>query len=609
MAVERTGKYGEAPMLAELVRAGELPPVDKRLPKEPAVVEPINEIGQYGGTWRHVTQSPTSSWIQRRTGYEPFVRYARDARSIAPNIAKDWDVVDDGKSYIFYLREGMKWSDGDPFDAEDVMFWYESELLNEDLTPSFPKWLTTDGDPVVIEKIDDYTVKFSFSQQYGVLLDWMAQYATLIPPKHYLAQFHPDYADAEKVEKLAKDAGFELWFQYYQDRNSIALNTELPTNKPWMLINPTQENVSLERNPYYWKVDTEGNQLPYIDKRFVDLVPEPEMINMRTMAGEYTAQIEFLAPANYTMFMENREQGGYRVYKWTRGESGFALFPAQTYDEDPFLAGLLRDQRFRRALSLAIDRDEIQELVYLGLAQGVETVLFSQSMWDSPTATRIINENYSHKPDVANRLLDELGLTERSSDGFRLRPDGKELSLLIEIPQSWPELIDAGTLVQEYLDDVGIKTTAKTQDDSLVVKRTQSNDVQVVGYLLTYIGWISDPRDYVPVAAWGCYWGNQYAQWYNSGGEQGMEPPAEIMKIIDLYGEISMTLDMNERARLEEELFQHYAEQVIGIPVVGLIPNLAVVKDSFQNLPEMAFNSWPLRYPGYLNPEQFYIRQ
>jgi peptide/nickel transport system substrate-binding protein len=258
---------------------------------------------------------------------------------------------------------------------------------------------------------------------------------------------------------------------------------------------------------------------------------------------------------------------------------------------------------------LSINRDEIQELVYLGLAQGVETVLFSQSMWDSPTATRIINESYSYKPDVANRLLDELGLTERSGDGFRLRPDGKELSLLIEVPQSWPELIDAATLVQEYLDDVGIKATAKTQDDSLVVKRTQSDDVQVVGYLLTYIGWISDPRDYVPVAGWGCYWGNQYAQWYNSGGERGMEPPSEIMKIIDLYGEISMTLDMNERARLEEELFQHYAEQVIGIPVVGLIPNLAVAKDSFQNLPEIAFNSWPLRYPGYLNPEQFYIRQ
>jgi len=361
-------EFSEAPILAKLVEEGKLPPVEERLPDEPAVVEPIEEIGEYGGTWRHATQSQTSSWVNVRTGYEPLVRYARDGKTIIPNIVKSWEIRDDGKTYIFYLRKGLKWSDGEPFTADDIMFWYEDILLNEDLTPAFPTWLTVDEQPAKIIKVDEYTVRLEFSKPYGILLDWLAQYDTLIPPKHYLKQFHPRYVPKEELERLAKDSGFDFWYQLFSNKNDVALNSELPVLKAWKLASTSQTVAVLERNPYYWKIDPAGNQLPYIDKRVVDILPDADVLNMQTLAGNFDAQLEFLDPGNFTVFKEGEETDNYRLLRWKRGESGFALFPYQIIENDPYLTSLLHNREFRLALSLAINREEINEIVYLGLA-------------------------------------------------------------------------------------------------------------------------------------------------------------------------------------------------------------------------------------------------
>ena len=600
------GEYNEAPVLKELAKIGKIPPVEERLPQEPLVVQPIERIGQYGGDWHHVTLSPTSSWINTRTGYEPFVRYARDARSIVPNIAKGWDVSDGGSTYVFHLRKGMKWSDGAPFSADDVMFWYEDILLNEELTPSFPRWLTTSGEQVKIDKIDDYTVRFRFSEPYGILLDWMAQFDTLFTPKHYMKQFHPRYVSMDKLEAMAKEKGFDFWYQLFGQQQHIAKNPDRPVIKPWKLASTGEVLVVMERNPYYWKVDPDGNQLPYLNRRLIDLISEPEVVNIKTMAGEYDAQLDFLPPANFTLFMENRKAGNYRVLNYKRGESGLTFFPNQTLKGDPVLLELFRNEKFRTALSLAINRDEIQELIYLGLADSVETVLFSSSMWGSAEAARIIERLYSYDPKRANDLLDQVGLQKRNNDGFRLRPDGKVLAITIDVPNAFLELVDGAELVKEYWDNVGIKTAVKSEKFEQFVLRTRASDAQVAAFQINNIGWVSDPRSYVPVSQ-DAYWGTQYGQWYLSKGKSGLEPPQDIAKLVDFYQQISNTLDMGERARLEEALFKYHTEKVIMIPVVGLIPNLAVVKENFRNLPEIAFNSWPLRFPGYLNPEQFFI--
>jgi peptide/nickel transport system substrate-binding protein len=601
-------KFNEAPMLAELVKQGKLPPVEKRLPEEPAVVEPIEEIGQYGGTWRHATQSQTSSWINVRTGYEPLVRYARDGKSIIPNVVKSWKIRDDGKTYIFYLRKGLKWSDGQLFTADDIMFWYEDILLNEELTPTFPSWLAVDGKPVKIVKVDDYTVRFEFSKPYGTLLDWLAQYDTLIPPKHYLKQFHPRYTPKERLEKLTKDGGFNFWYQLFNNKNNVALNPELPVIKPWVLVSTSQTVAVLERNPYYWKVDPAGNQLPYIDKRVVDIIPQADALNMQTIAGNFDAQLEFLHPGNFTVFKESEKKGNYRVLRWRRGESGFALFPYQIIENDPYLTELLHNRDFRLALSLAINREEINKIVYLGLAEPLETVLFPESMWNTKEAKEIINSLYSYNPQKANILLDNLGFKKRDKDGFRLRPDGKTLAVTMEVPTQWPELLDAAELVRAYWEKIGIKTAVQPRPQGVLEQRMRGNMVEIAGYLLTVVGWISDPRDFVPITTWG-FWGYPYALWYQSGGKQGIEPPKEIKRLIELYEEIKETTGMKKRELIEKQLFKHFAQQVIAIPTVGFNVNLAVVKNYFRNVPETAINSWPLRFPGYLNPEQFFIKK
>ena len=606
-AAPQTGQYKEAPMLAELVRQGLLPAVAERLPQEPLVVQPVEEIGQYGGDWRHVTLSPTSSWINRRTGYEPLVRYALDATSIAPNIASGWSVEDDGKTYIFTLREGMKWSDGAAFSADDVTFWYQDKLLNEELTPSFPRWLTTEGERVNIVTVNDYEVRFEFSAPYGVFLNWIAQSDTLFSPKSYLEQFHPSYVSAEKLSALAAEQGFEFWYQLFGKQDHIATNPERPVIKPWKLTSSGDQQVILERNPYYWKVDPEGNQLPYLDRRVVSLISETEVLNIKTMAGEYDAQLDFLPPSNFTLFMENREDGDYRVLKHKGGESGLALFPNQTLKDDPVLAELFRDAKFRTALSLAIKRDEVKEILYLGIADSVETVLFASSMWGSPEASEIVDRLYSYDPNRANVLLDELGLQERNEDGFRVRSDGKVLEITIDVPTAFSELVDGVELVKDYWERIGIKTFVKSEKFELFVLRTRASEAQVAAFEMNRIGWVADPRSYVPVSP-DAYWGPQYSQWYLSNGEMGVEPPPEVVRLIELYEQVSRSIDMEERARIAEALFADHAEQVIVIPTVGLTLNVAVVKDDFRNVPDVAYNAWPLKYPGYLNPEQFFIR-
>ena len=237
--------FGEAPALAKLVVEGKLPPVEERLPDEPAVVEPVEEIGEYGGTWRRAAVSPTDTMIHVRLGYEPLVRWARDGKTIIPNLCTSWEVEEDGKVYTFHLRKGVKWSDGEPFTADDIVFWYEDILLNEDLTPSFPAWLAPKGEPVKVEKVDDYTVKFIFASPYSLFLEYLAGPDTgphiFNYPKHYLKQFHPEYTRDEELAALTKEAGFDFWYQLFGDKAAPYTNPDLPTLRPWVpTVTPLQ---------------------------------------------------------------------------------------------------------------------------------------------------------------------------------------------------------------------------------------------------------------------------------------------------------------------------------------------------------------------------------
>ena len=500
----KTGGYSEAPMLAELVRASKLPPVDQRLPKEPVVVKPVSEIGQYGGTYRRVATRATDNRLNDRMGYEPIIRRARDAKTIIPGIAKSWEILDGGKAFVFYLREGMKWSDGQPFSADDFVFYYEDVLLNKDLNPSFPSRLTVAGSAVKVEKLSDYVVKYSFVKPYGLFTEFMAfRGGWVYAPKHYLKQFHPKYAKKNELDAKVKAAEYEFWYQLYGNRAEIRLNKDCPTIRAWKLM--TETNVTrqmAERNPFYWKVDPEGNQLPYIDR--------------------------------------------------------------VTYD--------------------MVESAEIADIAYLGLAEPWACLPVEEDPYYVPPKP----ENTEHNVDKANRLLDEIGLSQRDRDGFRLGPDGKTVVLRIESYGSEEAggAADALELVKEYWKKVGLKTTLKFEDRSLWSARRAAGEIMVAAYLYDAIHWAVSPVWFVPIGANNA-WASFYAQWYESGGKTGEEPIPELKKLQDLYDQMKLTVDDRKRTEIGRELIRSHVENTWMIGLV-IYPALAIVKNNFKNVLETA---------------------
>ena len=597
----------QAPAFQEMVKAGELPPLEERLPVAPMVVKPVDEIGQYGGTWRRAaTGLADESGSTTRILYTSLLEWTPE-KVPGPGVAKSWEVKEGGKLYILHLREGVKWSDGEPFTADDLMFWFEDVASNEELSPSFASWLIVGGERVKVEKIDDYTVSFRFAKPYGLFPmmlcfagDWLIGY-----PKHYLTQFHAKYTPKEELDKKVKDAGFDFWYELFGDKAAYKRNVDLPTLRPWTLkVGPPATNIIYERNPYYWKVDPEGNQLPYIDKVNYTLVEDREMINMRAIAGEIDMQMRNLLFFNYPLFEANKEKGGYKLLKWWTGESGGTLFPNMTFQKDPVLRELLENRDFRVALSLAIDRDQVNELVYLGMAKPVESFFPTSLQQDE----ELMAPFTTYDVEEANRLLDEIGLTERSADGYRLRPDGKILSLAIDITVTVGCPVEAVELVVGYWEKLGIRTSAKRRAYGV-----PWGDREIAAYILTRVdppdglAYLTWPIDYVPITMDRSYM--LYGQWYVTGGKEGEEPSGDLRKAQEIYDEIKTTVDPDKQRELSEEIFRLFLKNVWAIPMTGQYPQPVVVKKNFINVPQEGVWTWPLKAPGYCDPEQFSFKK
>ncbi len=605
--------FSEAPALSKLVEEGKLPPVEERISDEPAVIEPIEEIGQYGGTWRRAALSPADAGLSVKFGYEPLVRWARDGKTITPNLCTSWEIGENGKVYTFHLRKGVRWSDGEPFTADDIMFWYEDVLLNKDLAPVFPAWLAPGGEPAQVEKVDDYTIRFVFDSPYSLFLEYLAGPDTgphiFNYPGHYLKQFHPEYTRDEELAALTKEAGFDFWYQLFGDKSSPYRNPDLPTLRPWVLrSDPTAVRMVAERNPYYWKVDPEGNQLPYIDRIAWDMVQDAQMITMKAVQGELDMQAERISFSDYTLLMENRDKGDYRVLMWDYGKTGTAAFFNQNYSGDVYIASLLRDAQFKKALSLAINRDDINQLIYLGQASPTYMMFPFESLQNDPE----IRSFYEYNVDEANRLLDELGLTEKDRDGFRLRPDGKPIQLTILVNLAYSMHSDAMELVANHWSKVGIKTALDAVSSELWWPRIEASDYQIAGYpaefnkdcfVLTYAA-----TSIVPCGI-NTYWCPLWVLWYQSGGKSGEKPSEDALEVISIFEKIKVTINPQERDRLTEEMLRIWAENLWVVPTAGSYNMPQVVKNNFRNVPERASLAYPFSSPGYLNPEQFFIKK
>ncbi|MYJ77021.1 MAG: ABC transporter substrate-binding protein, partial [Caldilineaceae bacterium SB0670_bin_27] len=469
-------------------------------------------------------------------------------------------------------------------------------------------WLIVAGEPVVISKLDDYKVEFKFSAPYALFINvlgslWGDRFARYCA--HYLKQFHIDYADKDELEAMMKDAGVEHWYQLFGTKPDTRRNPDTPSYLPWNLSTPSHSDpLVADRNAFYWKVDPEGNQLPYIDAIHWSLVDGKDQLNLRAIQGEVDMQLRHITFDNVPLFMENRERGNYRVMLWDRGQVTDTVLHLNHTNKDPVLREIVQDKRFRYALSLGMNRADINEAVYLGQTEPTQVSPTKNSpvYWE-PQAISMTE----HDPDQANAYLDEMGLTERDDEGYRLRPDGERLSLVFEYVAIFAAWGDIAELLTSQWKEIGLELISTEIDRSLFGQRLSANELDL-GVWHSSGEWnpFIEPRSFVPIV--NNYALRQYAFYYNSGGKEGFEPTGDILKAIEIWEEIKTTVDVETQHALFREILELNMENLWQIGVTTAPPQPVIVKNYFRNVPEDGMFDDQPRSPSNTGMEQYFIR-
>jgi peptide/nickel transport system substrate-binding protein len=613
LASAQPTSYQEAPNFAELVDAGDLPPVDERLPAKPRVIEPVERIGEYGGTWRMgLVGGADTPWLIRTLAYENLVNWNVDWTGVIPNIAESFEVNEDSTEFTFHLREGMKWSDGEPFTANDILFWYEDVLMNEELTPAVPTWVMSGGEPVVVEAVDDVTVRFSFQEPNGLFLNNLAlpdNAVVTLYPRHYMERFHADYNTTDLDDMVAREGAAD-WVQLFQNKADIHAfsNGEKPVLYAWRLTTPygAGTRVVAERNPYYWKVDIEGNQLPYIDQLVYNVLEDAEVLLLQALNGEIDMYDRHIANlTNRAILADNMEEGEYHFFDLVpAGGNAMVLF-LNWNANDPVKREIFQNKEFRIGLSHAIDRQEIIDLIYLGLNEPSQVAPRSESnIYDEEMAKQYTE----YSVERANEHLDAAGYTERDAQGFRLGPDGNRISFTVEVTAAIQQWVDAIQLIQADFEEVGIEMEALVADRALVWERMQAGEQDAMiwgGEGGLYMDALMGPYSYFPYSIYSKfapYWSN----WYQ-GAEPAEEPPADVQRQMELYDELQATADADEQLRLMTEILATAKEKFYHIGIATQPPGYGLVKNNFYNVPESMAQAGLYPNPAPTMPEQFFI--
>ena len=624
-------KFSEAPMLAELVKAGKLPPVDKRIPEEPMVVKPVHSIGRYGGTWRRGFTGPGDSENGNRiVSTDKILFWDYTGTKVMPCIAKDYKVSDDGKVVTIFLRKGMKWSDGQPFTSDDFVFWYEDIYLNKDIQPTPNPDFMVNGKPGRLTKRDEYTVMFEFPEANYLFVDILAGSTAMgggqatqqhngrtmgaYMPAHYLKQFHPKYVAKDELDKKAKAMGFDGWVSLIKNRWDWRLNPELPVVGPWKTVTPINTPTwTMERNPYYYGIDSEGNQLPYIDKITMALAENLEVLNLRAIAGGYDLQERHTALSKLPVFLENRGKGNYDVrLDPALNGSDATLQINNTYEADAEIAKWIHTREFRRALSLGIDRDQLNETFWLGVGTA-GSVAPSESMPYSP-GPEWRKKWSTYNPKQANEFLDKLGLAKKDGEGYRLRTDGKgriRLELLTAAGSFIPHTQICEMIKQQW-KKIGIDADVKEIERNLFFTRINNNEHQIAV-------WLNDgtevlylfPRHALPVDTVEALLGPQIARWYASGGTQGKEPKdPQLKKALELFRSAAGKKPQ-ERYKIAQEIWKIMVDEQFSIGTVGQSPaamGVRIVSKKLGNIPARQVNAQHARTPCSSHPATFYYK-
>lgn len=606
----------ESPMLKEMVSKGELPPFAQRLPETPLKVDLAargKTPGVYGGTVRFLIGGQRDIRYMTIFGYARLVGF-NEKLELAADILQSYE-VSEGRIFTFHLRPGHKWSDGQPLTAEDFRYAFEDVLSNEDLSPSWSTYLLADGKPPRFEIVDDMTVRYSWDKPNP---DFLPQLAAAQPlqnfllPAHYLKQFHKKYQDEEKLKELMKKNKAKKWTALHiaKSRQYRPENPELPTLDPWRnTTKPPAEQYVFERNPYFHRVDSNGRQLPYID-RFVLNVSSSALIPAKTGAGESDLQANNIQFDDYTFLKEAEQTRSIRVKLWKRTQgSRVALFPNFNYWDEGWRK-VFNDVRFRRALSLAIDRREINLAVFFGLGkESADTVL---------PASPLFREEYKQAwaaYDVvgANRLLDEMGLDKRDSDGVRFLPDGRRAEIIIESSGEAQVESDVLELVVDHWAKIGIRLLVRTTQIDIFRNR-------VIGGQTMMSIWSGmdngiptadmNPHALAPTTHEQLQW-PQWGMNYETSGKKGTPPDLkEAADLLDLYKEWRRAETTGMRAAAWQKMLALYTDQVFSIGIVNSTLQPIVATSRLHNLPESALYSFdPTAFFGIYGTDTFWLEE
>jgi peptide/nickel transport system substrate-binding protein len=602
-------QYNEAPMLAELVARGELPPVDERLPSNPLVMPVMEMIGNYGGTFRRGFSGVSDRWGPTKLMDRTLVWFDSNL-NMQPRLAESWEINDDASQWTFHLREGTKWSDGQPYTAQDVEWWWQNMANNTDISPSVPGlFRNADGTAAEITAVDDYTFQVTYTEPKPLLVISVGRNRDLTTPSHYMSQFHMDFTDDPDGLQAATDAaGFNSWSEYFIDRNEWYMNPDRPSVAPWIATNQLSgELFVMERNPYFAAVDSAGNQLPYVDRVNHRLFESPEVFNLRIINGEIDFQNRHVNTNNFTLFRENEEDGDYQVF--IGQSSGHVCLQLNLTTKNERLREFFNTRDVRLAISKAVDRNALNQLIYDGLLKPRQYSPISGSPQYYPA------QAYAHLEydlEEANALLDAAGYAERNAEGFRVWPGTNQaISFVFEgTAQPGTQGEDAAVEVSRYINEIGIRATYRYFERSLYEEHWGANEIEAA--------WWGGDRTVLPFVAPGIWlgtitdrpWAVAWGLWRNSRGADpnGEEPPAGhwIWDIWNLWDEASVEPDEDRRQQLFFQILDIWAEELPMIGFLGESPALIIVKNGIRNYLEGMPVDDPTGDEHLLNTETYF---
>ncbi|HVH76432.1 MAG TPA: ABC transporter substrate-binding protein [Stellaceae bacterium] len=610
LAAPSRAEFKETPYFRAAVAQGRLPPVADRLPQQPAVAK-AETIGRPGGTLHMLMASPKDTKMMVVYGYARLVAYT-PSLDLVPDILQSLDVKD-GRIFTLHLRAGQKWSDGRPFTAKDFEFWFKAVAENRKLSPGgLPTALLADGEAPQFEVLNDTTVRYSWSRPNPLFLPALAGPDPLFIycPAHYMKQYHMDFADKAKLRALVKKSKKRNWTTLFDKylvmyRNN---NPKLPTLEPWILkTKPPSDRYIFVRNPYYYRVDKAGQQLPYMD-RVVLSMADAKIIPAMTGAGESDLQARYLDFDNYTFLKSAEARNRYKVRLWRTGPgSQLALYPNLNVN-DPVWRALVRKPAFRRALSLAVNRHEINQVIYFGLAiEGQNTLLPQSPLYNAPDRAAWAQFDLAE----ANRLLDGLGLAKRDSDGTRLLPDGRPMRIIVESSGESVDRTDVLELIRDSWRHIGISLFTRPMQLTLFRRRVFSGDTLMAidkGIENGLATADMPPSEFAPTTQEQLQW-PKWGQYAETGGKAGKKPDvASAVRLLRLYRDWLAAAGPDERRAIWQKMLAIWADKVYTIGLVGGVLQPVVVGDGLRNVPPRGMYNWdPGAGFGMYKPDAFWL--